>query len=333
MAAKPRVAFISCGGSISAVGLSSIDLIDYADGCSFLTAQELLSRYPEIAKIVDVAFVEHPKVSGAAITVADWVSLLKSIHCAVAADSEIKGVVIAQGTATLEETAYFLNLTLKVRTPVVLVGAQRPPTALGSDAGMNLFNAFRTAISDAAIGQGALVVMNDEIHHSRDVSKTSTVRLQSFRSPDFGMLGQADIDAVRFYRTCRPQFDPIATFTVDSCSFLPRVDVCYSYAGADGAAIDAFVAAGARGIVSAGFAPGLMTPGELNAVKRAMTKGVVIVQCNRAGLGRVPSRRHLRDLGIVTADNLNPQKARILLMLALSGSDDVSWVQNCFERY
>ena len=333
MEAKPRVAFISCGGSISAVGLSSTDLIEYADGCSFLTAPELLARYPEIASLVDVSIVEYPRVSGAAISVAHWLNLLEIIHGTLQTDPGIQGVVIAHGTATLEETAYFLNLTLKVRTPVILVGAQRPPTALGSDAGMNLFNAFRTAISGEAIGQGVLVVMNDEIHHSRDVWKTSTFRVQTFRSPDFGMLGQVDGDTIRFYRACKPQFDPAATFAIDNASPVPRVDICYSYAGADGAAIDAFVAAGAAGIVSAGFAPGLMTPDELQAVKQALIKGVVIVQCNRAGLGRVASRRRLRDLGIVTADNLNPQKARILLMLALSRSKDAAWIQNCFERF
>jgi L-asparaginase len=333
MPSIPRVAFISCGGSISALGRNSLDLIDYADGCDFLTTRQLLERYPEIATIVDVVHVEYAKVSSAAIKVADWIALRKLIDDLAVADPEIRGFVIAHGTATLEETAYFLNLTLKAPVPVVLVGAQRPPSALGSDAGMNLFNAFRTVISRSAIGLGVLVVMNDEIHHSRDVAKTSTLRLQTFRSVDFGMLGQVDGDGVRFYRACASPFDPQAAFVVDDPSTLPRVDISYSHVDADGTAINAFVSAGAAGIVAAGFAPGLMTPGEMDAAKTAINRGVVVVQCSRAGSGRVAKRRRLEELGLVTADNLNPQKARILLMLALTRSKNIAEIQYCFDRY
>ena len=231
---------------------------------------------------------------------------------------EIAGFVITHGTATLEETAYFLHLTLKTDKTVVLVGAQRPASALGSDAGMNLLGAVRTALAPSARGLGVLTVLNDEIQSAREVTKTSTYRLQTFRSPDFGALGHIDGDGVHIYRRPSRRHAPDTEFEVAGLAGLPRVDIAYSYAGSDGAVVDALVAAGARGIVSAGLAPGIPTPLERAALERARDAGVAIVQSSRAGSGRVALRRYLEEAGMIAADNLNPQKARILLMLALT---------------
>src|SRR5215510_1619874 len=199
------------------------------------------------------------------------------VHRAVASE-RADGVVLTHGTATLEETAYFLNLVLKTDVPVVVVGSQRPANMISSDAAMNLLGAVRTAGSRDARGLGVLVLLNDEIQAAREVTKASTARLETFRSPDLGMLGYADADGcVAIYRRPARRHTPDTEFDVRGRRDLPRVDIAYSYAGADGAAIEAFVAAGARGIVTASLAPGANTTAELEALRAARARGVLIV--------------------------------------------------------
>jgi L-asparaginase len=179
-----------------------------------------------------------------------------------------------------------------------------------------------------------LVVLNDEIQSAREVTKTSTLRLETFRSADVGMLGYADPDGrVAIYRRPARRHAPATEFDVSGRRELPRVDIAYSYAGGDGAAIQAFVAAGARGIVSASLAPGMNTSGENEALLEARRRGVLVVLSSRAGSGRVLPRAVLRDRGFVVADNLLPQKARILAMLALTRTDDPAEVQRMFDEY
>ena len=252
----------------------------------------------------------------------------------VSADPMLQGIVITHGTATLEETCYFLNLTLKTDLPVVIVGAQRPPTALSSDAGLNLLNAVRVASASQSKGLGVLVLLNDAIHPARDASKASNYRVDAFASRDFGILGHADSDGeVAIYRSPARRHAPDTEFDTRSFSTLPRVDVSYSYAFADGTAIQAFADAGARAIVCASLAPGLTTPAEWEAVLAARQRGIVIVQSSRAGHGRVLSGAPLREAGVVTADDLNPQKARVLAMLALTVTDDPARIQRMFDSY
>jgi L-asparaginase len=197
---------------------------------------------------------------------------------------------------------------------------------------MNLVNALRVAGSPEARGKGVLVLLNDEINAARDVVKTSTYRLQTFRSLDFGALGHVDGDGVHFYRAPLGAHMPEGPFAShDLKEPLPRVDIIYSYAGADGALVDAAVAAGARGLVSAGFAPGSPTPDQRAAFERAARAGVVVVQCTRAASGRVAPRRRLRETGIVAGEDLSPQKARILLTLALTTTSDSAAIQQLFR--
>ena len=244
------------------------------------------------------------------------------------------GFVVTHGTATLEETAYFLNLVLKTPLPVVLVGAQRPKNALGSDAGPNLVNAVQVAASQEAHGLGVLVLLNEEIQAAREVTKTSTHRLETFRSPDLGMLGYADADGrVSIYRRPTRRHAPDTEFDLRGLDTLPRVDIASTYAGADETAVTAFVSAGARGIVMSSFAPGMVTPSQREALSIAQSNGVIIVQSTRAGSGRVLRRASMREQGIVAADNLNPQKARVLTMLALTVTDDPEKVQVMFNTY
>jgi L-asparaginase len=262
----------------------------------------------------------------------DWIEMRALIHRMPRDEPGIVGFVILHGTATLEETAFFLNLTLATSHPVALVGAQRPASALGSDAGMNLVNALRVAGSAEARGKGVLVVLNDEIHAARDVVKTSTYRLQTFRSVDFGALGHVDGDGAHFYRAPTRTHMPDTQFAGLELTTLPRVDIIYSYAGADAALVDAAVTAGARGLISAGFAPGSPTPEQRAAFERAANSGIVVVQCSRAS-GRVAPRRRLRESAIVAGEDFSPQKARILLMLALSMTSNIAAIQEAFQSY
>ena len=329
----PRIAVIGTGGTISSLGASSLDVLDYPDFGQKLSREALLERFPETRLAADPIALTFRQVGSTEIGPKEWVELRATIHRIARDDPAVAGFVIPHGTAILEETGFFLNLTLAVAQPVVLVGAQRPASALGSDAGMNLVNALRVAGSSEARGKGVLAVLNDEIHAARDVVKTSTYRLQTFRSLDFGALGHVDGDGVHFYRSPSRRHMPDSQFAASNLDTLPRVEIIYSYAGADGALVEAAVAAGARGIVSAGFAPGSPTPQQRTAFERAAKSGVVVVQCSRAASGRVAPRRRLRESGIVAGEDLSPQKARLLLMLALSTTSDVIAIQQAFQIY
>jgi L-asparaginase len=332
--AKPRVALIGTGGTISSIGRDSLDLWEYMDTGVKAEPDELLVRFPEAADVAEIVPVRFRAMSSAAVGPADWLALDAAVHAAVARDAPLDGVVITHGTATLEETAYFLGLTLKSDATVVVVGSQRPASGLSSDAGLNLLNALRVAGAPAARGLGVLVLLNDEIQAAREVTKSSTLRLETFRSPDVGMLGYADPDGrVVIYRKPARRHAPATEFDVRGRTELPRVDIAYSYAGADGAAIEAFVAAGARGIVSASLAPGVTTGAETEALRSARRRGIVVVMSSRAGSGRVLPRRTLREGGFVVADNLNPQKARVLAMLALTRTEDPTEIQRMFDEY
>jgi L-asparaginase len=328
----PRIAVLGTGGTISSLGASSLDVLDYPDFGQKLTCEALLERFPESRLVADPLPVTFRQVGSTDIGPRDWLEIRALIHRLAAEEPAIAGFVIPHGTATLEETAFFLNLTLASVQPVVLVGAQRPASALGTDAGMNLVNALRVAGSAEARGKGVLVVLNDEIHAARDVVKTSTYRLQTFRSADFGALGHVDGDGVHFYRAPVRAHMPDTQFASLDLRALPRVEIIYSYAGADGALVDAAVPTGARGLISAGFAPGSPTPEQRAAFERAAQSGIVVVQCSRA-TGRVAPRRRLRESGIVAGLDFSPQKARILLMLALSTTTDIAAIQQAFQTY
>jgi L-asparaginase len=328
----PRIAVIGTGGTISSLGASSLDVLDYPDFGRKLSCEELLDRFPETRLVAEPLAITFRQVGSTAIGPEDWLELRALIHRTAAADPTIGGFVIPHGTATLEETAFFLNLTLGVAQPVVLVGAQRPASALGTDAGMNLVAALRVAGASAARGMGVLVVLNDEIHPARDVVKTSTYRVQTFRSFDYGALGHVDGDGPHFYRAPLGAHMPDTPFAKQEIAApLPRVDIVYSYAGADAALVEAAVKAGARGLVSAGFAPGMPSPAQHAALVAAAKSGIVVVQSSRAASGRIAPRRRLRETGFVAAEDLSPQKARILLALMLTTTTDVGEIQRAFQ--
>jgi L-asparaginase len=330
---KKKIGFIGTGGTISSIGKGPLDVYDYGANGMMLQADGILDRFPEVQLVADVFPVPFRNVPSTQIAWAEWKELVLICDRLVVEHPDLAGIVIGHGTASLEETAYFLSLTLKVKVPVVVVGSQRPASALSSDAGLNLVNAMRVAASEEARGLGALVLLNDEIQAAREVTKTSTGRMQTFRSPDFGVLGQADGDRLVWYRRPLRRLAPETEFDIRGLAALPRVDVAYTYAGADGAAVRAFTAAGAKGIIAAGFAPGFVTPGDAAALAEARQAGVITMQSTRAGSGRVFPTTRLREAGMLTADNLTPQKARILLALALTVTSDPAAIERIFATY
>ena len=332
----PRVAIIGTGGTIASVGRHSLELVEYITNKTMYDVHELLARVPEADRVAQVVPVPYATLPSTSIEPTHWLELNERIHSLVEEDPALDGIVLTHGTATLEETAYFLSLTHKIHRTVVVTGAQRPASGLSTDAFLNIVNALRVAGSEAARGLGVVVMLNDEIHAAREVAKTSTQRLHTFRTPDFGALGHADADGVAIYRRPVRRRAPDTEFDVRGAAAgeLPRVDVSLSYAGADGADIVAFVDAGAKGIVVGGFAPGLNTKGQVKALERAHEAGVVLVQSSRVGSGRVPvlaGNQQLPDP--IVADNLTPWKARILLMLALRETGDRDEIRRMFETY
>lgn len=315
----PRIALIGTGGTMSSLGTSSLDLMDYPEYGTKIAPDEVLQRVPEAAQVADIQTVPFRSVGSTALTPADWFGLRARIRELAREQPQLAGVVIVHGTATLEETAFFLDLTLDLDLTVVLVGAQRPISAVGTDATMNLIGALRVAADPASRGRGVLVVLNDEIHAARDVVKASTLRLQTFRSADFGILGVVDPDGVHFYRRVDRDRSPHGLFRqLPDDTVVPRVDILYSYAGADETFVEAAIAKGARGLISAGLAPGIPAKAEHAALLAALKQGVAVVQCSRSSSGRVAARRHLRENGIIPGSDFSPQKARILLALGLA---------------
>lgn len=315
---KPRVAVIGTGGTIASMGRGPLDISDYSATGHIIAGDALVARVPELAEVAAVQAVPFRNIASTQLGWTEWKEMLRLADRLVKDDPKLAGIVITHGTATLEETAYFLSLTAKVPVPIVVLGAQRPATALSGDGPLNLVNAVRVAASPAARGLGALVVMNDEIHAAREVTKTSTQRLQTFRTADFGVLGHADADGIHFYRKPLRRLAPDTEFDVRRKQALPRVDIAYAHADADGVAVRAYLAAGAKGIVVAGFAPAGGPAAMMEALDEAVAAGVPVIMATRAGSGRVPAMTTLKTRGFIPADNLTPQKARILLSLSLA---------------
>ena len=327
--ALARIALMLSGGTIDSVGTDRLDLAWYFENGQRLEPAELVARVPEIAGVAEVVQVPFRRLSSGGIQPTDWLELAHTLQERL--DGGLDGAVVTHGTNTLEETAYFLQLALEGDKPVVVTGAMRPSSAISADGYLNLLNAFRLASDASARGKGVMVVLNDTIYGARDVTKTNTFRVHTFQSRGSGPLGYADSDArlVWYAAPVRRR----GGFGVRTLTELPRVDVVLTYVGADGALIDAAVAAGAQGIVSAGSGAGRPTPGEDEALDRAVAKGVVVVQASRVGSGRVARSPKVRARGIVTADDLLPWKARILLMLALTRTRDPEAIQALFEEY
>src|SRR5690625_338067 len=327
-----KIKVIELGGTISGKGTDRLDFKDYKSGV--FTGEDFLHSIPELANIANVTFESFLSVSSTSLKSEHWLKLREKVMSYLI-DSNIDGVVITHGTNTLEETAYFLHLTVPSDKPIVFVGAQRPFTALGTDTHINLIQAVRLAASDEAYRKGVLTVLNDEISCAREVTKTNTYRLETFQSGQLGYLGFIDPDKkVHFYRQSTKKHTTSSVFSRENFSELPEVEIVYSYAGATGHLIEHIVSAGHySGIVVAGTGAGLASPEELTALERATDSGLYVVRSSRVGNGRVMDIKQYETYEFISADNLLPQKARILLMLCLQFGLSREDTQEAFHTY
>jgi L-asparaginase len=299
-----------------------------------LHAGEVADAIPALKKVARLEVEEVIRVGSSSITVENWLTLARRINEILSRESEVKGLVVTHGSNTVEETGYFLSLTVKSDKPVVLTAAQRQFTTLSSDSPKNFLQAVRVAASNEARGKGALIVTNDVINAARDVTKNITYRLETYNSRDLGVLGYVDEDRITFYRAPLKQHTTATPFDISRLQKLPRVDIITTYVDADGALIDAAVAhAKAEGLVIAGFPTGSATPAMEQAMNRAAAKGIPVVMTNRGGTGRITDTRGKEARPLIFGDNLTPQKARILLMLALTITKDLAELQRIFEKY
>ncbi len=326
-AARPKVRLIATGGTIS----------NRTGGR--LTADELLKSAPSLDRYVRAEAEQFANVASSELTVTQWLELARRINEVFKQDGDLSGVVVTSGTDTLEETAYFLNLSVRTDKPVVVVGSMRNPSTLGYEGAANLLEAFRVAAEPASRGKGVLVVLNDEINAAREATKTDALRLQTFQSRGYGVLGVVDSDRVVYYRTGVKRHTAASEFDVASLKELPRVDVIMVYQGASGDLIKAAVDQGAKGIVIASAGAGATSGTQRDGIQYAVDKGVFVVTSTRTGSGRIAAGRRGRGGAAaeasyrIAAEDLAPVKARILLMLAIAAHADGAAIQRMFTEY
>jgi L-asparaginase len=324
----PRIRLVATGGTISnRVG-------------GRLTAEELIKSMPGLERYVRAESEQFANTASSALTLKQWIELARRINTLFTEDADLAGIVVTSGTDTLEETAYFLNLTVRSDRPVVVVGSMRNPSQLGYEGAQNLIEGFRVAADPASRGKGVLVVLNDEINAAREVTKTDALRLQTFQTRGYGVLGVVDDDRVVYYRDIVKRHTKDAEFDVSRIEDLPRVDVVMVYQGATGDVIRALVDQGAKGIVIASAGAGAISGTQGEGIQYAQQKGVFVVTSTRTGAGRIAARQRPSGAGSsspaffrIAAEDLAPLKARILLMLALTKTQDGADIQRMFTEY
>jgi L-asparaginase len=328
----PNVKILATGGTIAGTAAASTVTVGYTS--AVLAVDRLITGVPELKTIANVSGEQIAQVGSENMTSEIWLKLAKRVN-QLLASPDVDGIVVTHGTDTLEETSYFLNLVTKSDKPVVICGAMRPATAMSADGPMNIYNSVLLAGSPASRGRGVLVAMNDVINGARDVTKTNTSTMDTFRAPELGFLGYIQDGKPHFYKASTRKHTTGSAFDVMSLDVLPRVDIVYGYANNSRAMIDAAVAAGAKGIVHAGVGNGSVFKELQPAMKDARQKGVVVVRSSRVGNGIVARNGEVNDdeVGTIVADNLNPQKARVLLMLALTKTNDPKTIEEYYHEY
>jgi len=328
-----NVVILATGGTIAGTGATSTTTVGYT--AATVGVARLIEAVPELKKVANVKGEQVFQIASENMNNDYWLKLAKRVNELLAQD-DVDGIVITHGTDTIEETAYFLNLVVKSKKPVVVVGAMRPSTAISADGPVNLYNAVTLAGSEEAVGKGVLVVLNDQINGAREVTKTNTSNADTFRSWELGFLGYMQDNRPYFYRVSTRKHTVDTEFDVSKLESLPQVDIVYGYANMNRVAVDAFVGAGAKAIVHAGVGDGsLARPAVEPALIDARKKGVIIVRASRVGNGIVARNGEAKDdeMDYVVSDSLNAQKARILVMLALTKSSDTKEIQRMFYTY
>jgi L-asparaginase len=330
-AGKPNIVILATGGTIAGAAATGTQS-GYTSGA--VTIDAMLAAVPGIDKLATVKGEQISNVGSQDMSFDILIKVARRIN-ELAKDPNVAGIVITHGTDTMEESAFFLNLTAKTDKPVVLVGSMRPSTAVSADGPLNLYNAVGVAADPQARGRGVLVVMDDKIHAAHSLTKTSTTSVDTFLSPIRGVVGVASYGKNDFYQSPEWKHTTKSEFDVSNVTKLPRVDIIYAGVDASSDLIDAAVAAGAKGIVIAGVGNGNMNKAMVDAAANAVKKGVVVVRSSRVTTGLVGRNVELDDdkLGFVASDELNPQKARILLALALMKPRNPTDLQALYRTY
>jgi L-asparaginase len=327
----PSVVVLATGGTIAGAAASDVQAA-YTSGQ--VGVEQLLAAVPQAKKLAAMRGEQIANIGSQDMNDEVWLKLAKRVN-ELGAMADVDGIVITHGTDTIEETAYFLNLVVKTKKPVVLTAAMRPSTALSADGPLNFFNAVAVAANKDAGGRGVLVVVNDWIHGASSLTKASTTAVQTFLSPLRGLVGTVAYGECEFYRGPVGKNTVDSEFSLDGVTALPRVDIVMAHENMDGAIIDAAAAAGAKGLVIAGVGNGNMTKPALDALAAQAKKGIVCVRSSRVVTGRVGRNVEVDDdkLALVASDDLNPQKARVLLRLALLKQRPLADVQRLFREY
>lgn len=328
--ALPNVVILATGGTIAGSSDSNTDTTGYKAGA--LGVETLINAVPEMKGLANVSGEQVANVGSPDIDNTILLQLAKRINELLARD-DVNGIVITHGTDTLEETAYFLNLVVKSDKPVVVVGAMRPATAISADGPFNLYNAVKVASAPEARGKGVMIMLNDRIGSARYITKTNTTAVDTFKSVEQGYLGAVVGDKVLFYNEPTRKHTTQSVFDVSGLTELPQVDILYEYQNNGRYLYDAAVAAGAKGIVVAGSGNGSLSSASSEGAEDAGKKGIVIARSTRVGSGTVSSSSSDLADNFVSTDSLNPQKARILLMLALTKTKDAAQIQSYFNEY
>ncbi len=328
--AKSRIAILGTGGTIAGFIDSTIATTGYTAGA--IDIDVLIKAVPQIRDLADISWEQIANIDSSNMCDEIWLRLAKKIAKLFA--EGIDGVVITHGTDTMEETAYFLNLTIKSDKPVVLVGAMRPSTAISADGPKNLYNAVALAANKEAKNKGVMVAINDKILSARGVVKTHSLNVDAFSSPDFGDLGYIVDGKVFFYNNVTKAHTKNAPFDVSKLTSLPKVDILYSYSNdGSGVAAKALFEHGTKGIVVAGSGAGSIHKNQKDVLKELLKKGLKVVVSSRVVAGCVAVSDSDEKLGFISAEDLNPQKARVLLILALTKTSDPKKIQEYFLKY
>jgi len=327
---KPNVVILATGGTIAGAAATGTQS-GYTSGA--VTIDAMLKAVPKITDLANIKGEQISNVGSQDMTFEILLKVAKRIND-LAKGNNVDGFVITHGTDTMEESAYFLNLTVKTAKPVVMVGSMRPSTAVSADGPLNLYNAVGVAVDPKAQGRGVLVVMNDHIHGAHSLTKTSTTDVQTFLSPLRGLIGVASYGRNDFYSTPPWKHTTASEFDISQVTTLPRVDIIMAYEDMTPDLINAS-ANGAKGIVIAGVGNGNMNKAAVTAAANAVKKGVVVVRSSRVPTGIVGRNVELNDdeLGFIASDELNPQKARILLTLALLKNRNAKELQTLYTAY
>jgi L-asparaginase len=328
---KPNIVILATGGTIAGAAATGTQS-GYTSGAVSIDA--MVAAVPGISDLASIKGEQIANVGSQDMSFPILLTIAKRVN-ELAKRREVDGFVITHGTDTLEESAFFLNLTVKTDKPVVMVGSMRPSTAVSADGPLNLYNAVGVAADPKARGRGVLVLMNDWIHAAHSLTKTSTTAVQTFMSPLRGLVGVASYGKNDYYSTPVWKHTTQSEFDVAQVAALPRVDVIFVALDMAPEVINASVASGAKGIVMAGVGNGNMNQAAVTAAANAVKKGVVVVRSSRVPTGNVGRNIELKDddLGFIASDELNPQKARILLALALLNPRNPQDMQNLFYTY